>query len=244
MANMDDGGGGGSASIANLFKSVASAGSGAARKQQSKNKRTRRAVQNVYRAGTRAASRSGNRSSRGYSSGRSSGRSNSGQSAGYNSYRPSSGSTSSGVITPTVPKPVIPKFDEAYLKGDTAYSSQKNAFNKALADYASQQKADWGNYNTEYNASLDKLGKDQAMNATALKDDYAARGLLESGVYADALNDFNADYDTQRADLARARAAYQTDQGTAQTNFKTEQQLLLDKAYQDALNRYNDKFKG
>lgn len=237
-----------------IVKNIASAGTNAAKKQRAKSSRTRRAVQGVYRAGANAANRaSRSSSSRSSRSSRSQGASHRSQGGtnnygqnyrAQNSYRPATGSTSSGVVTPTVPKPVIPKFDQAYLQGDTAYSSQRNAFNKALADYASQQKADWGNYNTEYNASLDKLGKDQTLNAQALKDDYASRGLLESGVYANALNDFNADYDSQRADLNRARTAYQTDQTTAQGNFKTEQQLLLDKAYQDALNRYNDKYKG
>lgn len=234
MARYDEGGGGGNSpavTLKNVAKNVLSAGTKAAQTQQKKN------------TAAKKKSSGGSSKNYGYS------KSNSGSSKGYssysggNSYRPSSGTTSSGIITPTVPKPVIPKFDQAYLKGDTAYSQQKNAFAKALADYAAQSKADIGNYNTEYSASLDKIGKDQTLNAQALKDDYASRGLLNSGVYADAFNDFNSEYDTKRADLARAKAAYTTDQTTAQGNFKTEQQLLLDKAYQDALNRYNDKYK-
>lgn len=248
MARMDDGGGGGSASVANLFKSVAKAGSGAARQQQRKNRTTRRAVQNVARAGfgaARRASRSSSRSSRSSSGNNGYSRSSRGGNSGYTQprvSRPQSGANASGAIAPTVPAPVIPKFDQNYLSGDTAYSSQKSAYQKALADFAAQQGADRTNYGNEYNASVTQMQKDQSQGALDLKDDYAARGLLTSGVYSDALNDFNADYTNKFNELARAKAAYEGDLTNANTNFKTQQQLLLDKAKQDALNRYNDKY--
>lgn len=239
MARVNDGGGGSSSGgnvaaalkLKGLATNVLSAGSKAAATQQKKNTAAKRKTSGGSSGYSKSNSGTSSRSYKApsYSSG--------------NSYRPASGSTSSGIITPTVPKPVIPKFDQAYLTGDTAYQQQSLAFKKALEDYASQSQADMGNYNTEYNASLDKIGKDQTLNAQALKDDYASRGLLNSGVYADAFNSFNSDYDAKRADLERAKAAYTTDQATAQGNFKTEQKLLLDKAYQDALNRYNDKYK-
>lgn len=160
----------------------------------------------------------------------------------YPAPRPSSGSSSTGSIAPTVKAPPIPT-QNAYLLGDTAYIQQQNAFKKALDDYALQYKNELTNYNTEYGATMDKLKTEKGLGATNLQDDYASRGLLTSGVYADALNKFNQDYTTKFDDLARAKSAYETDLSNAQGNFKTEQQLLLDKAKQDALNRYADKYK-
>lgn len=157
--------------------------------------------------------------------------------------RPASGATPGGAIAPTVPAPVIPKFNDAYLAGDTAYSAQKAAYDKALADYVARSTGEATNYNTEYNAKLGTMQKAQDQGALDLKDDYASRGLLSSGVYADALNDFNNSYTTQRDELARAKQQYETDLANSKTDFTTEQQTLLAKARQDALNRYNDKYK-
>ena len=157
--------------------------------------------------------------------------------------RPATGATPGGAVAPTVPAPVVPKFNDAYLAGDTAYSAQKAAYDKALADYVTRSTGEAQNYNTEYNAKLGTMQKAQDQGALDLKDDYASRGLLSSGVYADALNDFNNSYTTQRDELARAKQQYETDLANSKTDFTTEQQTLLAKARQDALNRYNDKYK-
>lgn len=246
MARMADGGGGGgaprpaprkTAKKSSAFSGFGKAVSGIARSTQ----RTGRNVGNYARNNNGGSSR---RSSRSNAGGNSGGRNT--YSSGYRNSgaaRPSSGSSASGVVAPTIKAPVIPKFDQAYLAGDTAYSAQRSAFQKALADYAAQYGNEVKQYGTEYNSTLGKLKDEQGVGATNLQDDFASRGLLTSGVYADALNDFNSDYDTKRADLARAKAAYETDLSTAKGNFTTEQQLLLDKAKQDALNRYNDRYK-
>ena len=157
--------------------------------------------------------------------------------------RPASGATPGGAIAPTVPAPVVPKFDQAYLAGDTAYSAQKAAYDKALADFATRSTGELQNYGTEYNAKLTNMQKAQDQGALDLKDDYASRGLLSSGVYSDAFNDFNNSYTTQRDELARAKQQYETDLANSKTDFTTEQNVLLQKAKQDALNRYNDKYK-
>lgn len=157
--------------------------------------------------------------------------------------RPATGATPGGAIAPTVPAPVVPKFDQAYLSGDTAYSAQKAAYDKALADFATRSSGELQNYGTEYNSKLTNMQKAQDQGALDLKDDYASRGLLSSGVYGDALNDFNNSYTTQRDELARAKQQYESDLANSKTDFTTEQQTLLQKAKQDALNRYNDKYK-
>ena len=232
--------------ISNAFKNIASAGASAAKAQAATNARAKAAVSNVARTATstsRSYARSAPRavtSSRAGSTGRS-GSSGYGSTPRYSSPRPSVGNTAGGVVTGTVPAPP-PKFGDAYLAGDTAYTGQASALKKALDDYQAQYGTGLQNYNTEYNTSLDKLQQDQTLKATELNDDFASRGLLNSGVYADALNKFNQGYDTQRSDLARAKALYEQDANTDKTNFMTQNKLELDKARQAALQRFNDKY--
>ncbi|HEY6020860.1 MAG TPA: hypothetical protein VIY48_13460 [Candidatus Paceibacterota bacterium] len=247
MAKFNDGGGSSlGGNIGSAIGKIATAGTNAAKQQKKKNTAVSNAVRNVARSGTNAANRVAGQNNRARQS---SGRGNSGRS-GYSTQttpryssppRPRVGNTSGGVVTSTVP-PAPPKFGAAYLAGDTTYGSQASALQKALQDYAAQYGTGLQNYNTEYTTSLDKLKQDQGLKSTELNDDFASRGLLTSGVYADALNKFNQQYDTQRADLARAKALYEQDALTDKNNFTTQNQLELEKARQAALQRYNDKY--
>jgi hypothetical protein len=99
-------------------------------------------------------------------------------------------------------------------------------------------------YTGEYDAQVKQLGLDRTNNITDLRDDYASRGLVNSGVFGDALGDLNTKFDTSAADLARAKQAYLDDLTTGQTNFKTTQQTLLEKARQEALQRRLDSMRG
>lgn len=158
--------------------------------------------------------------------------------------RPPVGNTPSGTIARSVPAAPAPMTIDQYLAGDTAFNSQKTAYQKALADYAAQMQAEQGKYNGEYGAQTAQLGLDRTQGMKSLTDDYASRGLLQSGVYADAQGELSKKFDTSAADLERAKQAYMSDLTTGQTNFQTTQQTLLEKARQDALNRRLDSMRG
>lgn len=164
--------------------------------------------------------------------------------------RPAVGSNSSGAISKTVTTPVVatptpkpaapavPTIDQ-WLAKDAVYNQQKNAFNKALADYLAQYNNQQNQYTTDFNANLGNIGKDQELQRKALEDDYASRGLMNSGLFADALNQFNTGYDERRTAMETAKANFLTNLLSQRNNYNSEQQALLDKAKQDAVNRYN-----
>lgn len=163
----------------------------------------------------------------------------------YTPPRPAVGSTSKGTIAPSVPKPQpkpTPMSLDQWLGADTAYLGQKSSYEKALKDYQAQKAAEEGKYNNEYNSSVSKLNTDRDTQQTALTDDYAGRGLLQSGVYADALGDFQNNFKTQAGDLERAKSAYFGDLATDSTNFQTQQQLQLQQAKDAAAARRTAKF--
>lgn len=223
MARMDDDGGGGGRSTSSAFSGVPSALSN-----------IRRSVSSVGRSTARRSRRSSSGSSG--SSRRSSYRSSSPQPTyrRQSFARPAVGSTSKGTVAPSVPAPTKPPMTlDQWLASDTAFQSQKTAYDKALKDYAAQDAAERAKYGQEYTASLGKLNTEKGEGQQALNDDYASRGLMSSGLYADALNDFQNNFATRQADLERARQAYLADLTTDKTNFSTQQQLELKKA-QDA----------
>jgi len=251
MAGFRDSSGGGSSSLGSGLGAAVGSISNAVKKSAPRKPSAPRAVYNQARSSVNNIGRSVARSSNGNGN---SNRRSSYSAPSSNSYRPAQpprvvaprppvGNTPSGTIAKSVPPPPPPISIDDYLAKDTAYNSQKSAYQKALADYATQMKGEQSKYTGEYDAQNKQLGLDRVEGQTNLSDDYASRGLINSGVYGDALGDLNKKYDTQAADLQRAKQAYMDDLTTGQTNFQGTQQTLLEKARQDALNRRLDSLK-
>lgn len=255
MAKFDDGGGGGASfgsglgkAVSGIAKSAKSVGKKSGRRRRSSGSGvsrgisgTRRGIEGVGRSVGQSARRSNRSGRNNYSS------SGNGYRAAstpqISTPRPPVGNTPGGQIAASVPAPQ-PVSVEDFLAKDTAFRSQQSAYQKALADYAAQMQAEQGKYNGEFSAQQKQLGLDRQEGVTNLRDDYASRGLINSGVFGDALGDLNTKFDTSAADMERAKQAYMDDLMTGQTNFKTTQQTLLEKARQDALNRRLDTLKG
>jgi hypothetical protein len=119
---------------------------------------------------------------------------------------------------------------DQWLAGDTAYLDQKRLYKDALADYTVNSTAEKKKYNAEYGANLDKMKLERGVGQEALDDDYSARGLGYSGLYAKALGDYQNNYTTKEADLSRAKSAYLTDIDLDSTNFRKQQALELERA--------------
>lgn len=244
MARVQDGGGGSFGSgfasgVGNIAKSVGSV----AKKSTSKKKKSSfsgasKGVSNISKGVKSAAKSAG----KGYSS-----RNSGGYASGsYTKPRPATGSTRSGVVTTTSPPPPVPPkrlSDNEILAGDTVYQGQNASYQKALKDYAAQYAAEQAKYTGEYDATKKQYGLDQKQGQEDLLNDYASRGLAQSGVYADALGDFTNDWNTKYADLDRAKNAYFGDLSTAQQNFNTDQAEQLKNAKQQAIQRYLDSLK-
>lgn len=190
MAAFDDGGG----SSSSLGSSFSRAISGAARNVGSSVSRsTRRA------APRRRSSSSGSRTTARQPSQRSYSPQPTARRAAP--ARPAVGSTSRGTVAPSVPAPrPQPMSLEQWLASDTSFQSQKNAYDKALKDYAAQDLAERQKYENEYGASMKKFNTEKGDAQTALTDDYSSRGLITSGLYADALGDFQNTYAQKQAD--------------------------------------------
>lgn len=254
MARFDEGGGGGASigsglgnAISGISKAAKSAGRKSGKRRRSSGSGASSGVRQIRR-GFDGVSRSVARQSRRQGTGRNGGGGNGYRAASgpqVSTPRPPVGNTPSGQIAASLPAPTPPPVSvEDFLAKDTAFRSQQSAYQKALADYAAQMQAEQGKYNGEFSAQTKQLGLDRTEGVTNLRDDYASRGLVNSGVFADALGDLNTKFDTSAADLERAKQAYMDDLTTGQTNFKTTQQTLLEKARQDALNRRLDSLKG
>lgn len=163
--------------------------------------------------------------------------------------RTTSSSGSSGRISPSVstsvpktnPNPVAPSV-ASYLQGDTTYLSQLAQLKKAYQQYLATQNNNATQYQNQYNLGLKSLGQDRTNSFQGLMDDYASRGLLNSGVYAKAYSDLQTDYNARQTQLDTQRQSFLADQATNLSNFKGDQTTSMTTAKQDAIARRAAKY--
>lgn len=143
---------------------------------------------------------------------------------------------------PKPPPPPKPPSVSQWLAGDTAYASQQDALKKAISDYIAQMNQQKGQYNTEFQTNIGNLGDSEQVATNDLQNDYASRNMLNSGVYAKAYSDLQGDYDKRQAALEQGKSDFIANLQTGKQNFTTDNNLQLQKARQDAINRRAEKF--
>lgn len=160
-----------------------------------------------------------------------------------------SGTSAVPAVEPTpAPKPVS---DEDWLAGDSTYQAALAALKKTLAGYQGQYDTSKTNYDTDYNSSLKNLGWNQDAGSWNQDDtntaygrsfenqlnDFAARDMLQSSFYGDALNDMLRQFNDQKSDLSTGRARYMTDLGNTLAQQKNENDLAKQQARAESIAR-------
>lgn len=165
-----------------------------------------------------------NYSSRGSSGGSSYGRSSGGYSGG------SSGG-GGGSSVPSVPS--IGK----YLGTDSVYQQAVRGGKRSLADFLSDLGRRRGEAGTQYNQTTANMERDRTQQLADMKDEFASRGLINSGLYGEEQGKFQTQFMTQMNALKQQQAALLADLLSQQTNYKRESDLALEAAKQEALAR-------
>lgn len=122
---------------------------------------------------------------------------------------------------------------ESYLGGDADYKATLDALRRNFEQTKIQNVTNRGNLSDDYNLTNTRLQQDQDKSLAELQADYAARGLLGSGLSAKAANDQAIDYQKQFGDaqisydrnlgqlvtdLANARSQFREDKTQARLN--------------------------
>lgn len=140
------------------------------------------------------------------------------------------------------PGVVDPPSEDQYLGGDSTYQDQTSQLRKAYAAYLSNQQMDNGNNEQSYQGSLRDLAARQQQDTVGLNDDFASRGLTNSGLYGQAFSDLQNRYDTNRSGLAQGRQGYQANQASELSDYTDQQNTTTLNAKQEALARRASKY--
>lgn len=155
------------------------------------------------------------------------------------------------IVSKPKPKPIKPSgkpFDqgtlkrkltpfESYLNGDATYLQQFAGFNKAQGNFLADQNLDRSQYMQGYASTSRDLGMARTEQNRDLKDEFAGRGMLRSGVYNTSYGDLSKKFNNQTADLNSQKTSFLARLQRELTKFKDEQQIAKQQAVADAARR-------
>jgi hypothetical protein len=126
---------------------------------------------------------------------------------------------------------------EAYLGGDSGYQQQLRQLGQALADFTADATRRKGSLETDFATSQKAMADQRLLDLDMLKDDYGARGLLRSGLYADSVGKYETEFNTRNSDLQRRQQEAMGALTQEQGRFSSQQELQKQAARESAIRR-------
>jgi len=174
------------------------------------------------------------------SSSGSSGRSYGGSSGGSNRSSGSSGGGGGGSFS--APRaPSAPSL-AAYLGTDSAYQGAVSGGKRSLADFLSELGRKRGEAGTQFNQTSASMERDRVQQLDDLKNEFASRGLIQSGLYGQEQGNFQTKFTEQQTALKQQQAGLLADLLSQETNYRRENDLATQQAKQEALARRAAKY--
>lgn len=177
--------------------------------------------------------------------GSSSSRSSGGSSSGGSSRSGGGGGGSSYTPAPRVaarPAPAAPNIN-SYLGGDSVYQQSLSGGKRSLADYLSELGRRRGEAGTQYNQTRSGMERDRTQQLSDLENEFASRGLIQSGLYGEEQGKFQQQYADQLNALGQQQSGLLADLLSQEKNYRRENDLSMQQAKQEALARRAAKYK-
>jgi hypothetical protein len=131
----------------------------------------------------------------------------------------------------------VPPELDAYLAGDVDYQSQLGQFGSELTNFQAQQQATRDQNAQSFAQRLRDLQQAQTLDESDLQEDFASRGLANSGVYGDALSQLQQQYLQSQGNLQTEQTSAGSSLDAALAEFQAQQQAAQQQAYLDAIAR-------
>src|SRR5512138_3579256 len=210
-------------SIAPVAKTLRSVGAGA------------KAAKTVRRSTGGGGSSSRRSSSRSSGGGGGVSRRSSGGGGGGSSYTPA----------PRVaarPAPKAPDIN-SYLGTDSIYQQALSGGKRSLADYLSELNRRRGESTTQFNETKSSMERDSTQQLADLENEFASRGLIQSGLYGEEQGRFQQQFTDQLNALGQQQTGLLADLLSQEKNYRRENDLAMQQAKQEALARRAAKYK-
>lgn len=138
-------------------------------------------------------------------------------------------------------KPKAPGI-KGYLAGDSAYQSGVSGQNRALKDYFAEINRRRGEATTQYGQTKASMERDRVRQLDDIRQEFASRGLIQSGLFADEQGKFQQQFTDQLNSLDAQQKALLADLLSQQTNYQREHDMTVEQLRQEALARRAAKY--
>lgn len=150
-------------------------------------------------------------------------------------------SRSPGPIQTVTPAPKPPSISQ-YLGSDEVYQTALRGSRRELADFLSQLERTRGEAKTQFGQTTEQLEEDRVRQLERMRDEFAARGLIHSGLFGQEQGRFQEAFQEQMQQLEQQQAALLADLVDQETNTRRQQEQAREIARQEALSRRASRF--
>ncbi len=140
------------------------------------------------------------------------------------------------------PAPKAPDIN-SYLGTDSVYQQALSGGKRSLADYLSELGRRRGEATTQYNQTRAGMERDRTQQLADLENEFASRGLIQSGLYGEEQGRFQQQFTDQLNALGQQQTGLLADLLGQEKNYRRENDLALQQAKQEALARRAAKYK-
>jgi hypothetical protein len=126
---------------------------------------------------------------------------------------------------------------QKWLAGDTTYQQQLAEFNQEHNAYNTNTANTKNQIGQNFNATQRSMNNQAALDRMNQQYDFAGRGVLRSGVYGQALDQYNTQFQNNMGNLVTGENQQLTANQTNLNNFLRQLTLQQDAAKQDAISR-------
>lgn len=139
------------------------------------------------------------------------------------------------------PKPKPPSLKE-YLSSDEVYQQALRGGNRSLQDFLSELNRRRGESKTSFGQTKEQMELDRTRQLEKMKDEFASRGLIHSGLYGEEQGKFQETFQNQMTQAEQAFTSLLADIKGQETNARREQELAKELARQEAIARRASRF--
>jgi hypothetical protein len=137
----------------------------------------------------------------------------------------------------SVSRPKPPPSLSQWLARDADYQDQQRSFSRALSDFTADYTRKRGKVTGDYQSGVKSMGEQRVKDLQDIMNDFAARGLLQSGLYGQRQSDYEKQYQQNLSDLTRQETSSLSDLDSEKTQFTRQQQLAKETARKEAARR-------
>lgn len=146
-------------------------------------------------------------------------------------------------IQPIYPKPKPRSELDKYLAGDAAYQQALRGNKRSLADFLSDLGRRRGEAGTQFKQTRSSMNRDSEDQLNDLREEFASRGLIQSGLYGKEQGDFRKKFGEQMTALNQQQTGLLSDLTSQEKNYRREIDLANEAARQEAILRRAQRYR-